>query len=158
MKIKIFLILVLFFLAVCYWILPKTKFARRLKMNEALFYTINIIGIISGVVGLLVSFGWPELILKNHYFELILLPPVFLYVYSSTIMKIHKAEEIYDEKQSFDMTRAAAVSLFFSWLAMFLLYAMYKENILKGLVWYPIYIFFTLTVFSVSTIMNYKRD
>ncbi len=101
-------------------------------MNEKLFYRMNIIGIICGLTGLLASIGWPDVILLNHYFELILLPPLILYVYFGIITKVQKRNDVYDERQNYHMTRAAAISLPYSIGAMFLLYAMYKR---KHLLW-----------------------
>jgi uncharacterized membrane protein len=108
MNIKLFLILILLLSALVYWLLPKTKFAKHLKMNEN--------------------------------------------------MKVRGTDNLYDEKQNYDMTRAAAISLPYSMVAMFLLYAMYKEVIFEGLVWFPIYVFFTLTVYSTSTLLYFKKD
>jgi hypothetical protein len=127
-------------------------------MNENLFYTINIIGIICGLAGLVVSVGWGEMILTSHYFEIILLPAFLIYVYSLMIMRVQGTDNIYDEKQNYDMTRAAAISLPFSIVIMFLLYAMYKEEIFEGLVWFPIYIFLTLTIYSISALIFFKKD
>jgi len=158
MNIKLFLIMILLLSALVYWLLPKTKFAKHLKMNEKLFYTMNIIGIICGITGLVVSFYWGEVILTSHYFEIILLPAFLIYLYSAVIMKVQGTDNLYDEKQNYDMTRAAAISLPYSMVAMFLLYAMYKEVIFEGLLWFPIYVFFTLTVYSTSTLLYFKKD
>ena len=157
MSIKLFFALALLIAFLLYWLLPRTRLGIRLKMSEPLFYVINITGIVCGVVGLIVSFGWPQLILTHHYYELILLPVLFVYLYSGVIMKARKEDEVYDEKQIRDMTCAAAKVLPYSILAMFLLYLLYKENILQGLVWFPIYIFFTLAVYSGGTLFYFRK-
>ena len=158
MNIKLFLIFILLLSAFVYWLLPKTKFAKHLKMNEKLFYTMNIIGIICGIAGLVASFGWGEVMLTSHYFEIILFPAFLIYLYSAIIMKVQGTDNLYDEKQNYDMTRAAAISLPYSMVAMFLLFALYKEGIFEGLVWFPMYVFFTLTVYSTSTLLYFKKD
>jgi len=158
MNIKLFLILILLLSALVFWLLPKTKFARYLKMNEKLFYTMNIIGIVSGVAGLVAAIGWGEVILTGHYFEIILLPAFLIYLYSALIMQVQGSDNLYDEKQNYDMTRAAAMSLPYSIGAMFFLYAMYKEGIFEGLVWFPIFVFFSLTVYSASTLYYFRKD
>ena len=157
MNMKLFLILVLLIAFLLYWLLPKTRLGTRLKMSEPLFYAINITGIVCGVVGLIVSFGWPQLILRHHYYELILLPVLFVHLYSAAVMKARKEDEVYDEKQIHDMTRAAATVLPCSFFAIFLLYVLCKANILQGLVWFPIYIFFSLTVYSGSTLFYFRK-
>ena len=96
--------------------------------------------------------------ITSHYFEIILFPAFLIYLYSAIIMKIQGTDNLYDEKQNYDMTRAAAISLPYSMVVMFLLYAMYKEVIFEGLVWFPIYVFFTLTVYSTSTLLYLKKD
>ena len=54
MNTKMFISLILVLSFIAYWLLPKTRFAKRLKMNEKLFYAINVIGILCGVAGLAV--------------------------------------------------------------------------------------------------------
>ena len=156
MNIKVFLIFVLLVAFLGYWLLPKSKWARRLKMSESLFYGMNIIGVVAGVIGLIASLTWTQAILTHHYFEFILLPVLVVYLYSGILKKV-KNEEIYDEKQIHDMTHAAAIAGQGSSLMILMLYALYKENILHGLVWFPIYIFFTLAVYSASALFYFRK-
>jgi len=158
MNIKLFLIVILGLSFFLYWLLPKTQLAKYLKMNEKFFYVMNIIGIICGISGLITTLVWGEYILTSHYYEIILLPAFLIYFYSLIIMKVKGADNVYDEKQTYDMTRAAAISLPYTVGVMFLLFAMSKEIIVEGLVWFPFYIYFTLTIYSVSTLVYFKKS
>ncbi len=158
MNIKLFLAATLVLLALLYWILPRTKLSRKFKMNIGLFYIMNVIGIVCGTLGIIVSFVWPDLVLERHYFELILLPILFAYVYTAIIKKVGDAKELYDEKQNLNMTQAAAVTWPMSILFVFLLYAMYQEGILTGLIFFPIFLYFSFTFYSVSTLYFFKKN
>lgn len=157
MDIKLFLVVVLVLLGVGTWLLPKTPFGIRFTMNEKVFSAMNTVGIVCGVAGLILTLVRPDLVLQHHYFELILLPVLILYLYSAVIMKV-KRKEIYDEKQTSDMTRSAAVSFVLSIVAMFLLYALYRENVIEGLVWFPFFVYFTLTVYSAGTLLQFRKQ
>ncbi|MBD3224985.1 MAG: hypothetical protein GF313_09660 [Caldithrix sp.] len=157
MNIKLFLLLIILLALLAYGLLPRTRLARRFKMNETLFYMMNIIGVLCGVVGLIVTLIWPHTILSHHYFELILLPAFLVFLFAAAVMNIQSPDAPYDEKQNHDMTTAAALSLPFSVGGMFLLYAMYKEGMIDGLMWFPVFIFLSLTVFSSATLYYYKH-
>jgi len=157
-NIKLFILLILVLSVGAFWILPATGFGRRMKMNERLFYTINIIGVVCGGAGLAASMIMKQKILNGHYFEIILLPAVIIYLYSAVVMKAGDSGDPYDEKQSFNMTQAAALSLPFSMGGMFLLYAFFREGVFEGLVWFPLYVFLTLTVYSAGTLIYFRRS
>ncbi|MFQ5710041.1 MAG: hypothetical protein ACE5HO_21510 [bacterium] len=158
MNIKLFLVAILLLAALLYWGLPKTMFVKKLKMNVGLFYAMNIIGIVFGALGLIVSFIWPNVVLEKHYFELILLPILFVYLYTAMIRKVRGAIEMYDEKQNLNMTQAAAITWPISIVAVFFLYAMYREEILTGLAFFPIFLYFSFAVYSASTLYFFKKN
>ena len=157
MNVKIFLLVVLLVSLIAFWLVPVTNFGRRLKMGEKTYYAVHIIGICCGTIGFVVSFFFPDIILKEHYYELILLPVLIGYLYTAIIIRVRKTEHIYDEKQQADMTRAGATAWITSVVLIFLLYAMYREGIIEGAVWFPLYIFSTFTAFSASTLYYYRK-
>ncbi len=158
MNIKLFLVSILVFVAILYWILPRTKLSQKFRMNVGVFYIMNVIGIVFGTLGIIVSFLWPDLVLERHYFELILLPILFVYVYTAIIKKVKVAKELYDEKQNLNMTQAAAVTWPISIVVVFLLYAMYQEGILTGLIFFPIFLYCSFTFYSASTLYFFKKN
>ena len=156
MTIKIFLIAFLLAAFVAYWLLPKTSWARRLRMSESLFYGMNILGVVFGLVGVVASVSWPKTILAGHYFELILLPVLLIYLYSGVAKKAAR-EDVYDEKQVHDMTKAAALAWEGSVAVILVVYALFKASILHGLVWFPVFVFATLVVYSASTLFYFRK-
>ncbi len=158
MRIKLILALIFAVVALLYFILPRTRFSQKLKMNIRVFYVMNLVGIICGTFGIVVSFAWPDLVLEKHYFELILLPVLIFYVYSAILGKSEYRKDLYDEKQNLNMTQAAAVTWPMSIVIVFLLFAMYKEEILTGPVFFPVFIFSTLTFYSASTLYLFKKN
>jgi hypothetical protein len=157
MNIKLFILIALIFIFGAFFIIPKTGLAKKIRMNESLYMIMNIIGALSGITGLFASFIWGDYILTSHYYELILLPVFIIFLYSLLIIKIREGEEPYDEKQELEMTRAAALTLPFSFIGMFFIYAMYKETVITGLLWFPVYIFLTITVYSSAVIIQFRR-
>lgn len=156
MKLLLFFLVVLVLLL--YLIIPKTKWASLLNFSERIFFLINFLGVIFGALGLVLTFLFPKQIMDNHIYELILFPVFIAYIYVAILAKIKGIENIYDEKQIYDMNRAAATTIPFSVFFMFLIYAFLKENDLHSLVWFPAYIFTTITVYSSSTLYYFKKS
>ena len=155
---KFLLLSILILTGLIIWILPKTKLIKKIKMTENTFYISNFIGILFSCLGLVVSFIYPELILKRHYYEIILLPIFFVYMYIFLIQRINKKQDIYDEKQTLNMAQAGLYSWCISIFWVFFIFTFYKENILSGLIFFPLYIFFTLAVFSIISILLFKKS
>lgn len=155
-KIAILFILVLAF--VLYWLLPKTRFAKRLKMNETLFIITNVIGIACGVIGLVVTFVYPYEIVEFHLWELIILPFALVYGYWLLIIRIRKSSEIVDEKQDYNMTKAAAMTMAFSIPAMVVMFMLYYNDIFAGPTWFPYYLFVTVLFFCGITLYLFKKE
>ena len=161
MNTKLLVVFILVFLALLYWILPKTRLSRKFKMNVMAFYIMNAVGIAFGIIGIIVSFMRPDLIFERHYFELILMPILCIYVYTAIIRKaqaVSTVSDLYDEKQNLNMTQAAALTWPASIIIVFLLYAMYQEGILTGLVFFPFFLFFTFTFYSASTLYLFRTN
>jgi hypothetical protein len=158
MNIKLFIAIVLVLSVGAFYILPRTRLAGMMKMNETLFQVVNITGTVCGATGLFFSLALGEKIMTGHYFEIILLPAVLLYLYSAVVIKARGGESIYDEKQNHDMTRGAALTLPFSIGGMFILFGLYREGLTGGMIWFPVYLFLTLTVYSAGTLVYFRRS
>jgi len=155
--IKLLLVFTVVAAGFLYWLLPKTKLARHFKMNETLFIVTNIIGMICGIVGLVVTFLFPQFIIELHLWELIVTPFALIYIYWRLIMRIRKNTEIVDEKQDYNMTRAGAITMAFSIPAMVIMFILYYNRIFNGPIWFPYYFFVTLLVFSASTLFLFRK-
>ncbi|MFQ5772537.1 MAG: hypothetical protein ACE5HX_18515 [bacterium] len=155
--IKILLVSLLLIAGFLYWLLPKTKFVKHCKMNETLFVFTCVIGIICGVIGLLVTFVWPQFIVELHLWELIIMPFVLIWIYWGMIIRVRKTTEIIDEKQNLDMTRAAATTWIISIPALAFMFILYEESIMAGTVWFPYFFFMSLFVFSLSLLFFFRK-
>ncbi len=155
--IKLGLVLTLLIAALFYWLLPKTKLAKRLEMSKSLFVITTVVGMICGVLGLIVTIAWPQFINELHLWEIILMPFVLINVYWAMIMKIKKTSIIIDEKQILNMTNAAAVTFAFSVPLMVGLFSLYEREILNGIIFFPYYFFMTIFLYSASTLFYFKR-
>jgi len=155
--IKLGLVLTLLIAALFYWLLPKTKFAGQLEMSESLFVVTTVVGMICGGLGLFVTIAWPQFITELHLWEIILMPLVLINVYWAMIMKIKKTSAILDEKQILNMTNAAAVTFVFSIPLMVVLFSLYEQKVLDGIIFFPYYFFMTILLYSSSTLFYFKR-
>jgi fatty acid desaturase len=72
--------------------------------------------------------------------------------------RVRKNVEPYDEKQDANMNKAAALSWLFSLVAAFFLYLLFREEVLAGLVWFPLLVFFAITAYAVSTLFLFIRN
>ena len=73
-------------------------------------------------------------------------------------MKIRKSTEILDEKQEYDMGKAGGITFGISIPAMVLIYILYQNEIVKGSIWFPYYIFIIILISSCSTLLQFKKN
>lgn len=156
--IKLALVIIIALAILLYWLLPKTRLAKYFKMNERLFVITNIIGVTCGIIGLLVTFIWPQFIVELHLWELIVTPFVLMYIYWLLIIRIKKTAEFIDEKQDYNMTTAGAITMAFSIPAMVMMFMLYYNKILDGPIWFPYYFFVTLLLFSGTTLVLFRKE
>ena len=154
-KLGLFFIMVL--ACFLYWLLPKTRLVKHFKMNEKVFVVTFIISILFSIFGLVATFLWPQAIFELHLWELLVMPVFLVYVYWFIVKKLAKGSEIVDEKQEFDMAKGAALSISLTVPSMALLFILFDEGILEGLIWFPYYLFVTLLLYSAGTQYSYKK-
>ena len=155
--IKIILAVLVALAVLACFILPRSRLLKKGRMTERAYNATSIIGIICGVAGLVVTLVWPQDIIELHLWELIVLPFAVMHFYWAAVIQSRKTVEIVDEKQSFDLTKAAAVTWAFSIPPMVLIFILYSKGIFSGLMWFPYFLFVTLTIYSFSSILFYKR-
>ncbi len=155
--IKLVLVLIFVIAILVYWLLPKTAFAKSLKMHETLFTLTNLIGILCGLTGLAMTMVQPEKIIEYHLWELIAVPFALVYLYWLLLGKINSGKESIDEKQVFNMTSAAAFAWILSIPVMVFVFMLFQSAVLDGLVWFPIFFFQGLLIFSAATLYFYKN-
>ncbi len=155
--IKLVLVVVLALVGLLYWILPRTRLAARLQVNETVFVVTTIVGVICGTAGLLVTFLFPGVIVELHLWELIVLPLVLINFYWLIVSRVRRTAAVLDEKQQMNLMNAAALTWAGSIPAMALLFVLYSENVLQGMIWFPYFLFVTLLIFSASMLFYFKR-
>jgi hypothetical protein len=156
--IKLILVAIVALGIILFFLLPKTKLAKKFRMNEKLFIITNIIGVICGMVGLAVTFVFPRSIVELHLWELIVIPFVLVEIYWLMIIRIRKTSKLIDEKQDYNMTKAGALTMAFSIPAMIFMFMLYYNKIFDGPIWFPYYFFVTLLFFSGATLFFFKKE
>ena len=156
--VKITLLVVLLLAGLAYWFVPRLAIARKFRMNETTFIISTVIGMICGAVGLVLTIVWPDGLLDLHVWELIMLPFVLMNIYWAIIMRVQKTVIIVDEKQAYNMTSAAGVTWAWSLPIMVLVFVLYQQSVLSGVLWFPSYLFASLLVFSAATLYLFKRN
>ena len=156
--IKLILVVIVALGIVLFVVLPKTRLAKKFKMNEKLFLITNIIGVVCGMVGLAMTFIFPQSIVELHLWELIIMPFALVYGYWLLIIRIRKTSEIVDEKQDYNMTKAGAITMAFSIPAMVIMFQLYNNKVFDGPIWFPYYFFVTLLLFSGTTLFLFKKE
>jgi hypothetical protein len=156
--IKLILGLFIIIAGLSYWLIPKSKLGSRFQMNEYVFIISQAIGILCGLAGLFLTFIYPQKIIKFHLWELLIIPYFLIFVYWLIVMKIRKSTEIVDEKQEYDMGRGDGITFGISIPAMVIMFILYQNEIVNGLIWFPFYIFVTILIYSSSTLFFFKKD
>ncbi len=158
--IKLVIIFVLLIAVIFYWVLPRTRFASRLRLTEPVFIVTNIIGILVGLIGLIAVIVMPERIITAHLWELIALPYALVWGYWLIIIRIKKSTAITDEKQELDLSKAGAMTMASSIIILAFVFNLDYNEIfrLNNGLWFPFYLFLSITLFSVFTILFYKKN
>ena len=156
--IKIILLLIIILAILSYWLIPKLKLRSGFRMNENVFMITQSIGVICGLAGLLITFIYPKNVIELHLWELLIMPYFIIQVYWLIVMKIRKSGEILDEKQEYDMGKAGGITFGISLPAMVIIFILYQNEIVQGLIWFPYYLFITLLAFSCATIFYFKKN
>ena len=130
--------------------------------DEALFLSVNQIGIFAPLLGLLYInflnlFGIPALYQKGLFLFvslIVLLPYGLAALFWLFSKRRERPADWYDEKQFLDVSRAGLLTLLVSLLCLtgFYLLAFLGVLALEMLIWFPVYLFLTLLVFSGSTL------
>ncbi|MCK4301523.1 MAG: hypothetical protein KAW91_02055 [candidate division Zixibacteria bacterium] len=106
---------------------------------------------------MVITFTSPEKIVELHLWELILIPFVLVYVYWGIARRSSHSDDLIDEKQEHDMTKAAATTWAFSIPAMAILFMVWNSVDASDSIWLPYYIFVTILIFSATTLVYFKR-
>jgi len=158
--IKIILLLIVLIAVICYWLIPRSKLAKKVKMTVGLFIVTNIIGILSGILGVVGIFIWKTYLIEAHLWELIVMPYALVMVYWLLIIKLKKSTEIVDEKQKWDMSQAAGITIGGTIVILSVVFQLSTHNLVdmgQGL-WFPLYIFITIFIFSLTILLFYKKS
>lgn len=157
-KIGLILFIILVFALILLFILPKTKYSKHLKINQNMYTITNVLGLFTGIFGLLAIFIWPPEVVKSFLWKLIIMPYVLIWIYCGIITIGKKTSDIYDEKQDYDMTKGAAVTMAGLILVMgFVISPLLEKEILNVLLLMPFYLFTAVLIFSASTLFFFKK-
>lgn len=156
--IKFSLVLALVIMGLLYWLLPKTSFAKKIKMNEKVFNLTHWFGIVCGACGLFITWIWRDFILKTHLMWLIIFPWVILEFYSLLVIRSQKTSVIIDEKQEYNLTKAGSLATGFLIPIMTGVFLLYENQILSGNLWFPIYFFLSIFLISFFTLLLFKKE
>ncbi len=138
------------------------------KKDEIIFSIANYVGIVCGLLGLAWTFmilgldlpfrklGWNFISTAI----LILLPYGLIIIYWLIVKFRESSAEIYDEKQGTDVRRAGFTTLLLSipfLLLFFIFFSLNQDSETARIMWLPFYLFLILMVFSISTLVYYKK-
>lgn len=155
-KLSLFLLLVI--LGLLIWLLPKTAFAKKIKMNEKIFNLTHWLGIMCSLSGFIVTFIWREYIIETHLMWLIIFPWLVLEFYSLLVIRSQKTSEIMDEKQEYNLTKAGSLAMGLSIPVMTGVFLLYEGQIIAGSLWFPIYLFLNIFLISFFTLRLFKSE
>jgi len=164
----LFAMLLLILSVVANRLLSKKSITTTAVKDEALFLTVNKIGIISSILGFVCLFlpGWigvPQAHLNGLLFLLcivFLIPYGLATAYWFFTKRRERPAEWYDEKQFTDVTRSAFITLVITIFATIIFYFFLSIKIIDIHTTFclPAYLFLTLLLFSASTLYLNKKN
>jgi len=136
--------------------------------DEIVFVLAQYVGIICGIIGIV----WITIALTINYdtnfsvyhsisSKILILIPYGLIVFYWLILKLKdRFQSWYDEKQWKDVSRAGFTTLLLLipvMLFFFLTVSLRNEHYNMQIIWFPMFLFTTLLIFSILTLYNYRR-
>ncbi len=155
--VKLGLIALLVLAGLGVWLLPKTGWMKQRRINERLFVLTCAAGIFCGAAGLLVTFAWPQRVFEWHLWEAAAMPLVLLYAYWIIVMRNAGTSEVLDEKQESDLTNASALASALAVPAMGAAFVLQEKGWFDGSLWFPYFLFVTLLIQSIVTLVRFKQ-
>ncbi len=156
--IKIILFVLVVIAALLFFVMLNRKRSEKFSIDERVYAATHLAGIICGAAGLVAAFIWPLQIIELHIWELIILPFAFMEMYWLLVIRKHKVARGIDEKQMFDLHRAAALAWSVSFPLTIVLFVLYQNSILSGLFWFPILIFASLAAYCGGALYYFRRQ
>ena len=151
----------------------RKKGEEMILKDDSIFINTQYIGILSGISGLVLIILFSTLYLTVYPLplwaikggiiaaSLIAIIPYILIAFYWLIIKLkERINEWYDEKQYQDITKSSLVALLMSvvfLLAVFIIQYIFGNFELLNFIWFPIYFFFILLLFSAITLFFNKR-
>jgi len=156
--IKLGLGLVLTLAGILVWVLPRTRWAGKIRMTEKTFIITQMLGILCGISGLIAASLWPDLIIEAHLMWAILLPYALIWFYYLMVMIIRKTTRIFDEKQDFNLASAGGITMALTICAMSILFQLNQAGLVRSANWYPYFFFVSIALYSGSTLILFKKN
>jgi hypothetical protein len=156
--VKVTVLAVLALSGIALWILPKTGFAKRIRGGEKSFMICQCLGILTGTAGLAATLLLPRLIVEAHLMWLILLPFVLAEMYWLLVARVRRTASVLDEKQDLDMARAGALAMGLSIPVMTLMFLWSRDHAVEPFLWFPVFIFSVVLLFSAAVLIHYRRS
>lgn len=150
-----FSIIILILLA---FILPQTKLSKYIKIGQTYFLITNICGVLIGAVGIIIIFLVSPEIVKNYLWKVLIMPYVYLQIYTLYVMITKKSINIFDEKQDFNITSGAAITFGAMILIMGLVISPLIQNkILELSLLFPLFLYTAILIYSTITLYLFKK-
>jgi len=141
--------------------------------DDSIFINTQYIGILSGISGLALVTIFSTLYLRVYDLPvwaikagivmsslMAVIPYILIAIYWLILKLREKTGEWYDEKQYQDITRSSLVALLMSiifLLIVFIIQYIFGDFELLNFIWFPLYFFFMLLLFSSMTLFFNKR-
>lgn len=140
------------------FILPKTKLSRHFKIGQTYFLITNICGIIIGAIGIILIFLLSPDVVKDYLWKILIIPYVYLQIFTLYVIITRKTMNIFDEKQNYNMTSGAAITFGAMIIIMGLIIAPLVQNkTLEIKLLFPLFINSSILVYSVVTLFLFKK-
>ncbi len=161
-----FHILIFLLIIFTFRLLHKKYKPEKVIKDEVIFITAQYIGMFCGLIGLainiLVLIIFPVRFIQKFsivFSFIIIIPYGIIVSYWLAIKSKEKIKEWYDEKQFNDITRASLITIIILVPVMAIIFFIYHLNPVSAIIfiWFPVYLFLTLLIFSAGTLYFSQR-
>jgi len=139
-------------------IIPKTRLSKYLKIGQTFFLITNLCGIIVSITGIMALFFLASDMVKNYLWKILIMPYVYLQIYTVSVMIAKNTSNKYDEKQEFNMTTGAAITFGAMIVIMtFIITPLITNHILEIKFLNPFFLNTSILIFSITTLYLFKK-
>ncbi|MBN2007952.1 hypothetical protein JW960_01255 [candidate division KSB1 bacterium] len=140
-----------------YFIIPRTRWIKYIELNTTAFVITHVFGIIYAALSLVLILLFPDVLLQQNVWLILVAPYIVLTFYWMITRQQLRIPKRYEDRQILSSAKIATMLIVFSMVGMLIILLLFHNSIIGGYIWLPLYIFITMFINSIVSLIIFKR-